>query len=291
MKDYDPMMSFGKDVAKGFGRAKRGDEADAVAFLAGLAGDGPALELAIGAGRIALPLAATGIRVDGVELSEAMIDELRAQPGGDQLNVTHGNFADVPVSGQYSLVYVVWNTLFNLLTQDDQVRCFAHVADHLAEGGVFVVEAFLPGYLYALRDRQYVDAEAVEVGYVRFDVGRHDPVKQLLDESHVTISPTGVHLNPIVTRYAWPTELDLMARLAGLQLKERWGGWKREPFTADSKLHVSVWGRQRRGAGRTFKRARTPPLPWLRTACGPRLRSARRRGSGGRPLLPWRNGL
>jgi SAM-dependent methyltransferase len=243
MKDYEPVMSFGEDVAQMYRDIQRGDERAAVAFLASLAGPGPALELAIGTGRIALPLAACGIRVDGVDLSPAMVAQLRAKPGGAQLTVTIGDFAEVPVPGTYRLIFVVWNTLFNLLTQDDQVRCFANVAAHLTTDGVFVVEAFVPAFLYRLRHQQYVEAEAIEVDEVRLDVLRHDAATQRLEESHVSLSRVGVRLNPVVQRYAWPSELDLMARLAGLRLQGRWGGWDREPFTSSSSVHVSVYGR------------------------------------------------
>jgi hypothetical protein len=236
---FDP--AFGEEIAARYDDEPRGDEADAVTFLAGLAGDGRALELAIGTGRIALPLAAAGVPVDGIDLSEPMVARLRAKPGGDALDVTIGDFADVPVSGSYRLIYVVFNTLFNLLTQDHQVRCFENVASHLEDGGAFVVETFVPSYLHRLRDNQYVDAEAVAVDSATFDVGRHDPVAQLLDETHVTLSADGVRLSPIVTRYAWPAELDLMARIAGLRLAARHGGWRGERFTADSRLHVSVY--------------------------------------------------
>jgi SAM-dependent methyltransferase len=243
MKDYDPRISFSDDTVAADEDGLRGDEAAAVAFLEAAAQGGPALELAIGGGRIALPLAARGIRVDGIDFSEAMVRRLRAKPGGDAIAVTMGDFSEVAVSGDYRLIYVVFNTLFNLLTQDDQVRCFQNVAAHLDQEGVFVVEAFVPGDLYRLRDDQYVDAEAVEVDHVRLDVARHDRVNQLLEESHVRLSRDGVRVSPIVTRYAWPAELDLMARIAGLRLAERWGGWGREPFTAASRLHVSVYGR------------------------------------------------
>jgi SAM-dependent methyltransferase len=243
MKDYEPVMSFGADVAQMYRDVQRGDERAAVAFLAHLAGPGPALELAIGTGRIALPLAARGIRVDGVDISPAMVDQLRAKPGGDQLSVTIGDFADVPVPGTYRLIFVVWNTLFNLLTQDDQVRCFENVATHLTDDGAFVVEAFVPAFLYRLRNNQYVEAEAIAVDEVQLDVLRHDAATQRLEESHVSLSRAGVRLHPVVQRYAWPSELDLMARLAGLRLKGRWGGWDREPFTASSSAHVSVYGR------------------------------------------------
>jgi hypothetical protein len=164
-------------------------------------------------------------------------------PAAKQLSVTVDDFADVPVSGSYKLIFIVYNTLFNLLTQDEQVRCFTHVAEHLTEDGLFVVEAFVPSFLTRLRDDQYVDAEQVGVDHVRLDVGRHDPVTQRLEESHVVLSPQGIRLFPIVTRYAWPSELDLMARIAGLQLRDRWGGWVREPFTARSRNHISVYGR------------------------------------------------
>lgn len=243
MQHYEPSMSFGEEVAEHYDDSGRGDELAAVAFLERLAAGGPALELAIGTGRIALPLAARGVRVDGIDFSPAMVARLRAKPGGDRLSVTMGDFAEVPVASSYRLIYVVFNTLFNLLTQDDQVRCFENVAAHLSDDGAFVVEAFVPTFLYRLRNDQYVDAEAVGVDQVRLDVGRHDPVTQRLDESHVALSGTGVRLHPIVTRYAWPSELDLMARIAGLRLKERWGGWNREPFTATSDAHVSVYGR------------------------------------------------
>ena len=241
MKNYEPIMSFGEDVAALYRGVQRGDEVAAVAFLEALAGRGPALELAIGAGRIALPLAARGIRVDGVDFSTAMVAQLRAQPGGDGIAVTIGDFADVPVPGIYRLIYVVFNTLFNLLTQEDQVRCFENVAAHLTDDGSFVIEAGSPAFLYGLRNDQHVDAESIEVDAVRLDVLRHDPAKQMLDESHVSISSTGVRLNPVVQRYAWPAELDLMARIAGLRLKERWDGWNREPFTGKGNV-VSVYG-------------------------------------------------
>jgi len=244
VKDYEPIMSFGEDVAKNYWRnCQRGDEIAAVAFLEQLAGRGPVLELAIGAGRIALPLAARGIRVDGIDISPAMVAQLRTKPDGGKISVTIGDFADVPAQGTYRLIYVVWNTLFNLLTQEAQVRCFENVAAHLTDDGSFVVETYVPSFLYRLRNDQYVDAEAVEVDKVCLDVLRHDAATQMLEESHVSLSHAGVRLEPIVQRYAWPSELDLMARMAGLRLKDRWGGWNRGPFTSSSNAHVSVYGR------------------------------------------------
>lgn len=243
MHDYDPMLSFSEEAAEGYDDVPRGDEDATVAFLERLAGSGRVLELAIGTGRIAFPLAARGVQVEGIDLSSAMVARLRAKPGGDAIPVTMGNFADVPVDGSFRLIYLVYNTLFNLLTQEEQVRCFENVAAHLSDDGLFVVEAFVPTFLTRLRDDQYVDAERLEVGEVRLDVGRHDPVAQRLDESHIVLTHEGMRLYPIVTRYAWPSELDLMARIAGLRIKDRWAGWNGEPFTGDSRRHVSVYGR------------------------------------------------
>ena len=250
MKDFKPELSFGPKVAEVYDDLQhysktpsRNDRDAAVALLESVARGGPALELAIGTGWIALPLAARGIRVDGIELSAAMVQRLRAKLGGEDISVTIGDMADVGVSGSYRLIFVVANSLFNLLTQDDQVRCFENVAAHLEDDGVFLIEVFRPDFLYRLRDNQYVDAEGIEVDEVRLDVARHDPVAQLLDESHVILSRDRVRITPIVTRYAWPSELDLMARIAGLRLKERWGGWNREPFTGESKYLVAVYGR------------------------------------------------
>jgi hypothetical protein len=171
-----------------------------------------------------------------------MVAMLRAKPGGQEIAVTMGDFAAVPVEGSYRLIYLVFNTIFNLLTQDDQVRCFQNVAPHLTDDGVFVVEALVPAYLYRLRDDQAVNAEFISMDEVRLDVSRHDPARQLEYESHVTLSREGIRLDPIITRYIWPSELDLMARIAGLRLRDRWGGWQGEPFTAASKRHVSVYG-------------------------------------------------
>lgn len=243
MRNYQPVLSFGDTVAEEYDRKHvRGDEPETVAFLAELASGGRALELAIGTGRIAIPMARAGITVDGIELSQAMIDRLKAKPEAADIHVTRGDFADVAVDGKYRLIYIVYNTFFNLLTQDEQVRCFVNVASHLEAGGVFVIEAFTPGFLYALRNHQYVDAESIEMDTVLLDVGRHDPVNQILDESHVELSGSGVRLFPIVCRYCWPSELDLMARIAGLTLLDRRGGWTGESFTARSERHVSVYG-------------------------------------------------
>jgi SAM-dependent methyltransferase len=244
MKDYDPAKSFLGEAAEQYDRNVRGDEDDAVAFLAELSGSGPALELAIGTGRIGLPLAARGVTVEGIDLSPDMVAQLRRKPGGEAIPVTIGDFAEVPVEGTYRLVYIVFNTFFNLLHQDEQVRCFENVAAHLAEDGAFVIEARVPAHIHALPESQYVHAEEVGVDEVWLDVAKYDPVTQRLEETHVRLrTDGGVGLFPIVTRYCYPSELDLMARIAGLRLKERWGGWNREPFDARSELAVSVYGR------------------------------------------------
>jgi SAM-dependent methyltransferase len=245
---FDPRGTFGPEVAAAYDDIPRGDEAAAVARLADLAGDGPALELAIGTGRIALPLAATGLRVDGVELSPSMIEQLRARPGGDALAVTCGDMAAVELPDRYRLVYVVFNSLMNLITQDQQVECVANAARHLTDDGVFVVENVVPDAMYVLRqDRdgvdQYVDAEHIGPDGVTVEVGRFDRVTQRVDKCHIGLSGAGVRLDPLALRYIWPSELDLMARLAGLRLRARWGGWSGEPFDARSPRHVSVYGR------------------------------------------------
>jgi SAM-dependent methyltransferase len=244
MDKYKPEMSFGDNVAEDYDESsQRGDEAATVAFLERWLRGGRSLELAIGTGRIALPLSAKGVQVDGIDFSPSMIARLRAKPGGTQLAVTLGNFADVGVPDSYDLIYIVYNTLFNLLTQDEQVRCFENVAAHLTAEGVFVIEGDLPTDFCRARKNQYIDLEDIEVDKVHLDIARYDPVTQLLEETHVTLSNKGTQLFPIITRYAWPSELDLMARIAGLHLRERWAGWNREPMTATSNNCISVYGR------------------------------------------------
>jgi SAM-dependent methyltransferase len=217
------------------------DPGAAVDFLAELAGSGPALELAIGTGRIALPLARRGVEIRGIDASTAMVGKLREKPGGGDIPVTMGDFTDVAVEGRFRLVFVVFNTLFALLTQDDQRRCVRNVADHLTDDGVFVVEAFVPDL--ARFDRgQRVQTHKLDTGRVFLDVSLHHPENQRVSVQLVVLEESGFRMFPVELRYVWPSELDLMAELAGLRLRERWGDWNREPFTGEGK-HVSVYER------------------------------------------------
>ncbi len=216
-----------------------------MAFLARLAGEGDALEFAVGAGRIALPLMRAGVRVDGIDQSRHMVDRMREKPGGDEVNVLVGDMARAGTGRTYGLVYLVYNTIGNLLTQDEQVSCFENAARHLSDDGVFVVECRVPT-APARHGLQYVDAERVAADEVTLDVGRYDPITQVLDLNHVHISGDRIRLGPISLRLAHPPEFDLMARIAGLRLRQRWGGWNREPFTATSWRHVSVYERATR---------------------------------------------
>ncbi len=219
---------------------QRTDTADTVEFLGSLAGGGPVLELAVGTGRVAVPLAGHGLAVHGIDASPAMVDRLRAKEGGDRVTVTIGDMADVGVDGPFSVVFVVFNSFFAMLTQHDQARCFANVADRLRPGGCFVIECFVPD-MRLFDHGQRVGVSDMEVDRVRLDVTRHFSSEQRVETQHVVISSNGVRLVPVVLRYAWPSELDLMARLGGLHLRERFGGWRGEPFGDESPLHVSVY--------------------------------------------------
>lgn len=224
-------------------RARFAEADTAAGFLAALAPPpGPVLELGIGTGRLALPLAARGYDVHGIDASEAMVARLRAKPGGDRPRVVVGDFADVAhlVDGPYPLVLLAFNTLFELETQEEQVRCFAGVAAHLPPAGVFVLEAFPPDLGKAEDAVTLVD---VDEGGARLQAVRHDPLDQVVAGQTITVTEAGVELWPFRLRYATVAELDLMARLAGLRLRARFGGWSGEPFTATSIRHVSVYER------------------------------------------------
>jgi SAM-dependent methyltransferase len=209
-----------------------------VDFLAGLAGDGRALELGIGTGRIALPLAARGVPVAGIDLSKAMVARLRAKPGGREVPVVIGNFATTRVDGSFSLAYLVFNTILNLTTQAAQVACFRNAAAHLEPGGCFVIEVGVPEL------QRLPPGETVLpflIGERRWGFDEYDVASQGLVSHHFEIVKGRVERLSVPFRYVWPSELDLMAELAGMRLRERWAGWHREPFTSESRHHVSVW--------------------------------------------------
>jgi SAM-dependent methyltransferase len=238
---YDP-ATYGDQVADVYDRMYGPDD-QAVACLADLAGTGPVLELAIGTGRLALPLAARGLAVHGIDASQAMVDQLRSKPGGDDIPVTIGDFSHVGVDGRYSLIFVAFTTFFALLDVDGQQRCFANVATHLAPGGRFVVEAFVPDPSRFERN-QHLEVQAVEVDGARLSASRHDPENQRVDSLIMWVSNDGVRTWPARLRYSYPDELDEMAATAGLRLEYRWSGWRREPFEDDSPKHVSVYVRE-----------------------------------------------
>jgi SAM-dependent methyltransferase len=243
MTDYDA-ATYGDRIAEVYDGwfAVPSDTEDTVGFLSDLAGPGPVLELGIGTGRVALPLAQRGHEVHGIDASEAMVEKLRAKTGN--IPVTIGDFAELDIEGEFSLVYVVFNTFFALLSQEDQVRCFSNVARRLQHDGVFVIEAFVPD-LGRFEQDQSFRTNQVETDHVILEASRHDPVGQRIYAQSISLSETETKFYPVRLRYAWPSELDLMARLAGLRLRERRGGWRREPFTASSARHVSVYERER----------------------------------------------
>jgi SAM-dependent methyltransferase len=242
----EPVDYFGERVA-----ATYDDDSDmyepgaidaTVSFLAELAGGGRALELGIGTGRIALPLAARGVPVHGIDLSQAMVARLRAKPGGGQIGVTIGDFATARAGGTFALAYLVFNTIMNLTTQDAQVACFRNVAAHLEPGGCFVIEVRVPA-LRVLPSGQNVlpwRVSSTEWVFYTFDFAT-----QAMRGHYAEFADGRGEYSTIPFRYVWPAELDLMAQLAGLRLRERWDGWTREPFTGDSRQHVSVWEKAR----------------------------------------------
>lgn len=214
--------------------------ASTVDFLAGLAGHGRALELAIGTGRIALPLAARGIPVAGIDLSGPMVARLRAKPGAEAIDVTIGDYSTTVVRGEFSLVYLVYNTIENLTTQAAQVAAFRNAARHLAPGGAFVIECLMPDLR---RLPEGATAVVFDIGDRHWGIDEYDVANQGLISHHFTVVEGRVEYGAWPFRYVWPAELDLMAELAGLRLRERWSGWHREPFAHDSRKHISVWAK------------------------------------------------
>ena len=239
-----PLDHFGEDVAARYDQSA-GSMFDAdvlgptVDLLAELAGDGAALELAIGTGRVALPLVARGVPVSGIDLSTAMVEQLRAKDGAQRIEVTIGDMATTRVRGSFRLVYLVFNTIGNLTSQDQQVACFANAAAHLEPGGCFVIEVGVPDLrrLPPGEDARVFSHARGYVGYDRYT----DLVAQQATSHHFVADGSGVREFRTPFRYVWPSELDLMARLAGMTLRDRWAGWDRSPFTGESAAHVSVW--------------------------------------------------
>src|SRR3990172_6716471 len=233
--------TYGDKIASVYDELYPGYDENAIHRLAELSRGERALELGIGTGRFALPLQGMGVEVHGIDASQAMIDRLRAKPDGERIPVTVGDFSAVDVVGEFSLVYVVFNTLFGLLTQDDQIRCFENVARHLTPEGVFVVEAFVPD-LKRFDNGQSLKVISLDEGALRLDASRIDVAHQMITAQHVHLSEQGTQIFPVKLRYIWPSEMDLMARLAGLHLRQRWGGWEMAPFTSNSGKHITLYG-------------------------------------------------
>ena len=254
---------FGEDVAATYdddtqALSEPSALASQVEFLASLAGDGPVLELAIGTGRVALPLAARGIRVSGIELSQAMVQRLRSKAGGSEseLPVAIGDMTvtRLPDAGTYTLVYLVFNTLMNVTTQDGQVECFRNAAAHLALDGLFVVEIGVPDLRRLPPGERYVTFDRTDA---HVGVDEYDVANQLMWSHHVNVAPDGqARQISVPFRYAMPAELDLMARIAGMRLRSRWADWSRAPFTSESRSHVSVWERVAESPGMALRRSR-----------------------------------
>jgi SAM-dependent methyltransferase len=245
MPGFDDPAFFGDRWADDYGDYGDGpDPAAAVEFLAGLA-DGRVLELASGTGRVTLPLAARGIAVEGIEGSTAMIERMREQPGGGDVPVTVGDMAELPVEGSFGLVFLVFNTLFNLPNQQRQIDCLRNVARVLAPDGVFVLECFVPDPTRFDRGSR-VEALEVTEDSATIQVYRHDAAAQRYAKQTITFTEAGIRMLPVALRYCSPSELDLMAQQAGLELRERYADWERRPFTDESTGHISVYRLARR---------------------------------------------
>jgi len=243
MSGFGDPAFYGDRYAHEYDQRTSLDPAPAVEFLAGLVPDGGrVLELAVGTGRVAIPLAERGIAVEGIEGSAAMVERMRAKPGGASIRAVIGDMADGAVAGPFQLAYLVFNTLFNLPSQARQVDCFRNVAKVLEPGGLFVIECFIQDVTEFDRG-QRVATRALTEDSVSMEFLLHDPVEQAITYQRVTFDAQGTTLRPLRLRYCWPSELDLMAQLAGMRLRERYNDWDRSPFTAASGRHVSVYER------------------------------------------------
>lgn len=241
MHDYSA-DTYGERIADTYDSWYAAHDERCIDVLAELARGGPALELGIGTGRIALPLRERGVSVHGIDASPAMVAKLRAKPGGAEVPVTMATFSDFAVDGRFALAFVAFNTFFATLTQDEQIRCMENVARHLTPGGRFVIEAFVPD-LSRFVSSQTLRVIGVETGTVRIDASQLDLAQQRVTSQHIVLTEHGVRLYPVTLRYVWPSEMDLMARIAGLRLEHRWADWARAPFGSESTKHISVYRR------------------------------------------------
>ncbi|HLI80758.1 MAG TPA: class I SAM-dependent methyltransferase [Candidatus Binataceae bacterium] len=269
MANYDE-STYGERIAEiydSFYETFRTDTPAAVEFLAPLAKGRRVLELGIGTGRIALPLAERGIKMHGVDASPAMVEKLRSKPGGAEIPVEMGNFANLKIGGRFSLIYVAFNTFFGILTQDDQVRCFTRVAKRLTPDGAFVIEAFMPD-LSRFDHGQRTATTLMSDERTILEISQLDVAAQKVRAQHLIIDDTGTHRYPVELRFAYPPELDLMARIAGMRLRERWGGWDRRPFTSQSDSHISVYELVPQPVVTPIKSAKRPRLKVVRRQTG-----------------------
>ncbi len=240
MGKYQP-ETYGEKIADIYDDWYSSPEEASISLLSDLAHRGRVLELGIGTGRIALPLKEKGIDIHGIDASPSMIEKLRAKPDGKDIPITLGDFSEVPVEGKYDLIFVVFNTFFSLLTQETQLECIQNVAKHLTGKGSFLIEAFVPD-LGRFDRGQSVRSTEVGENRVKIDVSQHNPLKQHVTSQHMILTDNGIRLYPVTIRYTWPSELDMMARVAGMKLVDRWGDWERGPFSTGSGKHISVYG-------------------------------------------------
>ena len=239
MKEYDD-STYGDRIAETYDEFYPDCDPAAIELLVDLAGNGPALELGIGTGRIALALHEKGVAVQGIDASEAMLSKLRSKPRGVEIEVLKDSFAEFKIDKRFQLIYVVFNTFFGLLTQEEQVRCFKTVGEHLSVDGMFLMEVFVPDMCRFVNHQTVRAIDLTEEG-IQLEVSQIDPVAQQVSSQHALISKDVIRLYPVKLRYAWPSELDLMSQIAGLSLRHRWGSWSKEEFTKESKRHISVY--------------------------------------------------
>jgi SAM-dependent methyltransferase len=240
MKDYNE-TTYGDQIAEIYDEFYADYDPASIDLLAELSGGGPVLELGIGTGRIALPLHEKGVEVLGIDSSEAMVAKLRSKPNGSKIEVLIGSFAEFEMDQRFRLIFVVFNTFFNLQTQVEQVRCFQTIRRHLSPDGVFLMEAFVPDPCRFV-DHQTVRAIDLAEEQVRIEVSKIDPIAQQVTSQHTLISKDGIRFQPVRIRYAWPSELDLMAQIAGLSLQQRWSSWSKGEFNKQSWKHISIYG-------------------------------------------------